>query len=238
MALATQADEPQKSPPVSSYAPAEDLTAQVDYFIKHMDEALTNKADYDDVKKTTVERDSNTLAVIALLLAMHDQDHKLKASASAILKRAQELAENGDDFNTASAALAELKKAVAETTTHQADPPKWEAVAAMSPLMKQVPVIHAPMKRGATDARRFKRQAAQTAGQAATLAAIAQAATYNTDHATEEQIPQWEKFCAQMRDAAGAVNSAARTGDAAKAAQAILALQKSCDDCHAVFHSE
>ena len=237
LALSSQAAEQPKAPAASSFAPAEDLAAQVDYFVKHIGEALVNKADYDDVKKTTVERDSNTLAVLALLLGMHDQDNKLKSSAPAMLKQSQKLAENYEDFDKATAAFVELKKAVAGEIKSDG-PLKWEAVAAMSPLMKQVPVIHAPMKRGATDERRFKRQAAQTAGQAATLAAIAQAAMFNTDHASEDQIPQWEKFCAQMRDACGTVNSAARTGDAAKAAQGILALQKSCDDCHAVFRAE
>lgn len=229
-------DAPQQPKP-SSYAPADDLSAQIDYFVKHAGEALSDKAAYDEVKQTVVERDSNTIAVLALVLAMHDQEHTLKAAAPAIIKAAQSLAEDFQDFDKANAALVEVKKAVAGEQPTEGTV-EWEAVAAMSPLMKQVPVIHAPMKRGATDERRFKRQAAQTAGQAATLAAIAQAAMFNTDHATEDQIPQWEKLCAQMRDACGTVNSAARSGDAAKAAEAIVALQKSCDDCHAVFRSE
>lgn len=224
-----------EQPKVSSYAPANDLIAQSEYFLKHISEALTDKATYDDVKQATVERDSNTLAVIGLLLALHDEDHKLKKAAPVVIKAAQVLAENYADYDKARAALEALKKSF---DAESSDAVTWEAVASMSPLMKQVPVIHAPMKRGATDERRFKRQAAQTAGQAATLAAIAQAAMFNTDHATEDQIPQWEQFCAQMRDACGSVNSAARNEDAAKAAQAIIALQKSCDDCHAVFRAE
>jgi hypothetical protein len=236
-AVSLPAGEAPEQPKVSSYAPAEDLVAQVDYFVRHMDEALADKTAYDDVQQTVVDRDSNTLAVLGLLLAMHDEDHKLKTAAPAIIKTAQGLAENYEDFDQATAALGELKKAVAGDTTTDGEV-AWEAVASMSPLMKQVPVIHGSMKRGATDERRFKRQAAQTAGQAATLAAIAQAAMFNTDHATEDQIPQWEKFCSQMRDACGTVNSAVRSGDAAKAASAIVALQKSCDDCHAVFRKE
>jgi hypothetical protein len=233
---ATGGDAPEQ-PKVSSYAPAEDVIAQVEYFVKHAGEALADKASYDEVKQTAVERDSNTLAVLGLMLAMSDEDHKLKGAAPAIIKTSQALAEEIADFDKATAALAEVKKAVAGELPKEGAV-EWEAVASMSPLMKQVPVIHAPMKRGATDERRFKRQAAKTAGEAATLAAIAQAAMFNTDHATEDQIPQWEKFCAQMRDACGAVNSAARSGNAAQAAEAIVALQKSCDDCHAVFRAE
>lgn len=235
--VTSHAGDAPDQPKPSSYAPAEDLSAQIDYFVKHASEALTDKASYDEGKQTVIERDSNTLTVLALVLAMHDEEHARKSAASAIIKASQALAENYEDFDKATAALADLKKAVAGELPTEGSV-EWEAVAAMSPLMKQVPVIHAPMKRGATDERRFKRQAAQTAGQAATLAAIAQAAMFNTDHATEDQIPQWEKFCAQMRDACGAVNSAARSGDAAKAAEAIIALQKSCDDCHAVFRAE
>ena len=231
-AVASKASEPAK---VSSYAPANDLIAQADYFLKHISEALADKAAYDDVKQALVERDSNTLTVIGLLLAMHDEDHKLNKAEASIIKSSQGLAESYENFDQATTALEELKKAFAAETD---DEVAWEAVASMSPLMKQVPVIHAPMKRGATDERRFKRNAAQTAGQAATLAAIAQAAMFNTDHATEDQIPQWEKFCTEMRDACGGVNSAVRAGDAAKAAAAIVALQKSCDDCHAVFRAE
>jgi hypothetical protein len=235
VALATtlHAAEESEQEKISSYAPAEDLVSQADFYLKQISQALADKASYDDVKQTAMERDSNTLAVIGLLLAMHDEDHKLKKAAPAIIVAAQGLAENFSDFDTAASALEELKKAFKSDAGGEVE---WEAVAAMSPLMMQVPVVHAPLKRGATDARRFKRQAAQTAGRAATIAAIAQAAMFNTDHASEEQIPQWQKFCAQMRDACGDINSAARQGDAKKAATAVQALQKSCDDCHAVFN--
>jgi hypothetical protein len=224
-------------PKVSSFAPAKDLIAQVDYFVKHAGEALADKSGYDEAHQVTVERDSNTLAVLALMLAMHDENHSLKAAAPAILKASQSLAENYEDYDEAVAALADVKKAVAGEAP-AAEPVEWEAVAAMSPLMKEVPILYLPMKRGATDARRLKRQAAQTAGQAATLAAIAQASIFVTDHATEDQIPEWEKYCVEMRDACGAVNLAVHAGDAAKAAEAIVALQKSCDDCHAVFKTD
>jgi len=236
-ARAADADQSVAQPQVSTYAPAEDLAAQIEFYVKQLSEALSDSAGYDELKQAQVEKDSNTLTVLALLLAMNDQEHKLKPASPAILKSAQGLAEKYDSFDEAKQALAEVKKALSgEAKLDQKV--EWEAVAAMSPLMKQVPIIHAPLNRGATDPRRFKRQAAQTAGQAATLAAIAQASMFNTDHAEEDQIPTWQKYCAEMRDACGAVNAAVRSGDTAKAAQAIVALQKSCDDCHAVFRAE
>jgi hypothetical protein len=230
-------DDQLSQPKVSSYAPAGDLIAQVDYFVKHASEALADKAGYDEARQATVERDSNTLAVLALLLAMHDKDHKLKAAAPAVLKASQALAEKYEDYDASVAALAEVKKAVAGEAP-AGDPVGWDAVGAFMPLMEQTPIVQAPMKRGATDARRLKRQAAQTAGQAATLAAIAQASSFVTDYVTDEQLPEWEKYCVDMRDACAAVNTAVRNGDAAKAAEAIVALQKSCDDCHAAFKDE
>jgi hypothetical protein len=223
------------NPKVSEYAPADDLVAQVTFFVDRLDKALSDEAAYDEVQQTTVERDSNTLVVVGLALAMHDQDHKLKGVAPALIQTSLELTENVADFAAAQATLAKIKQALAGEIKAD-DAVEWAAVAAMSPLMMQVPVIHAPMKRGATDERRFKRQAAQTAGQAATLAVIAEASSYNTDHADEEDIPQWQEFCAQMRDACGEINAAVRGGDTEKAATAIVALQKSCDDCHAVFN--
>lgn len=234
---AEEKSAPAEQPKVSSYAPAEDLAAQITLYTKQLAASLADPSLYNDQKQEAVERDANTLAVLALLLAMNDQDHALKPNAPAFLKAAQGLAENYSDYNQAVKAFAEVTNALPGVTKSDGKV-TWEVVAAMSPLMKQVPIIHAPMKRGATDARRFKRQAAQTAGQAATLAAIAQASMFNTDHAEEEQIPAWQKYCAEMRDACGAVNAAVRSGDSAKAAEAIVALQKSCDGCHAVFRAE
>jgi hypothetical protein len=222
---------------VSAYAPAADLTAQVDFYVGRLSEALSNKATYgDETVQRAMEMDSGTLAVLALALAMHDEDHKLKSIAPALVEQSRALADNYADFDKASAALAQVKQALAGEVTAKGAA-TWEPVASMSALMKQVPVIYLSMKRGATDARRLKRQAAQTAGQAATLAAIAQASMFNTDHAEESQIPQWQQFCTQMRDAAGEVNAAVRATDAARAATAIQTMQKSCDDCHAVFRA-
>lgn len=226
-----------EQPKVSSYAPAKDLVGQVDYYVDHAGQALSDKAGYNDDRQATVSRDSNTLAALAMLLALHDEDHKLKAAAPAILQASQALAQNCENYEQAVAALADVKKAVAGGAP-AGDPVSWDAVADLLPLMEQIPIIQAPLKRGATDARRMKRQADRTAGQAATLAAIAQATLLVTDYATDEQLPEWEKYSEQMRDASWAIQRAVRNTDAAKATEALVALQKSCDDCHAVFKDE
>lgn len=230
------ASEPAQ-PKVSSYAPAADLVGQVDYYVEHAAKALSDEASYGDDQQAAVDRDANTLAALAMLLALHDEDHKLKIAAPAILHASQALAESHEDYAKAAAALADVKKAVAgEAPAGEAV--GWDDVTDLSALMEQIELVQAPMKRGATDARRLKRSANATAGQAATLAAIAQATLVDTDYATDEQLPEWEKYSVQMRDASWAVNQAVRSADAPKAAEALVALQKSCDDCHAVFKDE
>jgi hypothetical protein len=56
----------------------------------------------------------------------------------------------------------------------------------------------------------------------------------DTDKPTE--VEKWYQYCAEMRDAAAAVNKAVHAKDEASAEKAMEALQKSCDDCHAIFH--
>lgn len=222
---------------VSSYAPAGDLLGQVDYYVERASEALADPASYDEDRQEKVARDANTLAALALALAMHDEDHKLKAAAPAILQASQALAEAYEEYDKAAAALAQVKKAVAGEAP-AGEPVTWKSVADLPSLMQQIEIVQAQIKRGATDARRLKRQADKTAGQAATLAAIAQATLLNTDYATDEQLSEWEKYSVEMRDASAALNAAVRKADAAKAGEVLVALQKSCDDCHAVFKEE
>ena len=47
---------------------------------------------------------------------------------------------------------------------------------------------------------------------------------------------KWQAFCVEMRDASAAVNAAIRKQDRAAVDGAMDRLQKSCDECHKVFH--
>ena len=51
-------------------------------------------------------------------------------------------------------------------------------------------------------------------------------------------MQQWYQFCAEMRDAAGAVNPAIHAGDQPAATDAMTRLAKSCEICHAVFRKD
>jgi cytochrome c556 len=51
-------------------------------------------------------------------------------------------------------------------------------------------------------------------------------------------LEKWYQYCAEMRDAAGLVNTAVRAGDHAKATSAMSRLANSCETCHQVFRKE
>ncbi|MBI3836820.1 MAG: cytochrome c, partial [Planctomycetia bacterium] len=210
---------------------------QVDFFVGRVEQSLEDPADFDLAKQSRNFEDGNTLAALALMLALSNEEHPLKASMPRLLKASQALSAADDNVARAQAALAEIKAARAGS----ADPRstvKWERVASLGALMKQVPLIHAGLKRG-VEGNRLARQAVQSAGQSAALAAIAQASMLDTEHVKKpEDIEKWRQFCAQMRDASGEVNSAVHAQDPKRVAAGMKRLAQSCDACHAVFRSE
>ena len=115
---------------------------------------------------------------------------------------------------------------------------KWEKVAALPELMKEVPLVNTKLKRYIKP-EKFKKKAKDTAGYTAVIAAIAQGSMADTSATkSPDQVTQWYKFSAAMRDNAGALNAAIHKGDQPAAASAMKKLAQSCDDCHAVFHPE
>ncbi len=100
--------------------------------------------------------------------------------------------------------------------------------------MQQVPIVNNSLRRG-LDPNRFKRQQKQTAGQAATLAAIAQAASFDLSNADDSTADSWRALCHDMRDAAGQINSAVHAGDPSQAQAGAKRLAQNCDACHEQF---
>ena len=85
----------------------------------------------------------------------------------------------------------------------------------------------------------FKQVQQQSAGNSAALAAIAQTALADTHEVKKPaDLDKWYQYCAEMRDAAGAVNAAVHAGDQQKATEEMVGLTKSCENCHAVFRKE
>lgn len=220
-------------PPVSGFAPADDLVDQFDFYTKRIEEVLADKNDFDDAAKSRLKKDANTLTALALTLGMHDAEHHFKPSAGELLKAAQSLA-TAANYEAAEAGLAALKKAIGSSSAGH-EKLKWEQVASLEELMKQVPTVNATLKRGLTP-QRFKTLQKQSAGQAATLAAIAQTVMADTQAVKDPaDLDKWYQDCAEMRDAAGAANAAIHADDQPATAAGMARLAKSCETCHAVF---
>jgi hypothetical protein len=223
------------APKLSSVAPAKDLVGQVDDYIHEIDSALASEDEYKD-SADKVARCAHTLAVISLCLGLHDEDNQYKARAAALIKAAQLLA-SAADYASAKKAFDALK-AAASGEPKTATQLKWEKVAALPDLMKQVPNINNKLKRNIKGSK-FKTKAADTEGYTAAIAAIAQGSMADTAAAKDpHQVKQWYDFCAAMRDAAGQTNAAIHAGNEPAATQSMQKLAKTCNDCHAVFHPE
>lgn len=224
-------------PKISAFAPSKDLLQQIDFFMGRVNDSLSDPRDFDLAKQSRTLKDGHTLAALALVFAVHDEEHALKAAMPGMLLAAQRLAAADDNYEQAHKAFQHIKAARAGTVEPGVQV-KWEASASLSALMKQVPLIHTGLKRG-VEPNRLQRQAAQSAGQAAALAAIAQASWLDTGHlAKPEDVDKWRECCAQMRDAAGEVNSAVHAGDSARVAAGMQRLSRSCDTCHERFRGQ
>jgi hypothetical protein len=228
-----------EAPKVSTFAPAEDLVREADKYVealaKNIAAVESGEEKYDDSKEL-LEKDANTLVIIALCLGKHDQDNKYKAHAGALMKAAQELAAT-KDIQGAKKALASVKDAAAGKNKVDVEL-KWEKVASLPALMKHVPKINTKLKQAVKPAK-FKTKAKDAAGITAVLAAIAQGSMADTSATkSPEQAPQWYRFCEEMRDKAAATNKAIHAGDLEATNANLLKLGQNCEDCHAVFHPE
>ena len=231
-------------PKVSAFAPAADLAKQAEWYVGELERSTADEAAYKEsvevdpvthkASNTKVNKDANTLVVIALALGLNDQDSKFKANAGAVMKAAQELAAT-KDLPSAKIGVAALKDAAAGKA--KADVRlKWEKVASLPELMKQVPIINTKLKRNLKGGK-FKSKAKDTEGYTAVLAAIAQGAMADTSQTKNpEQVKQWYDWSAKARNYAGAVNAAIHAGNESAAGDAMKKMAQNCDDCHAVFH--
>ncbi|NLS93833.1 MAG: cytochrome c [Planctomycetaceae bacterium] len=226
------AAEVPQPPALSALVPAEDLVGQIEDYVEELEGCVTDQEEYEDsAEKLT--RYADSLAVIALAVGLHDQDSRLRRAAPALVKAAQDLA-GAKDFAAAKAGVAAVKASL----NSSGDPStlRWHKVARLKTLMEQVPLINTRIKRYI---RRFDKGAPEIAGGSAAIVAISQGSMANADETVSpDKIAEWFKYCAEMRDAAGALNKAAHAKDEGAATAAMTALQQSCDDCHTVFHKD
>ena len=213
---------------VSAYAPAAALTTQVQKYMEEMEEDLADPAKFADNKDDVAENAAG-LTVYFLALGLNDQDSEYKAKAPNLVKAAQKLAA-ATTHDEAKAAFEAIKTAEASTEALA-----WTKVAPLASLMKQVPNIDSKMKR--TIPKRMDKKQDECLANCAAVAALMQGSIANADETEQPaETVKWTAFSIQGRDAAAAVAKAVAAQDATAAEEAMTALHKSCDDCHAVFH--
>lgn len=229
---------PPAPPPVSKYAPAVDLIALAKGYAESFPASVSDAQKYSK-DQPKVQKDAHTLAVVALALALSDEDHALKKVSPALMGAAQALAaaKEAGAAKTAADSITALIAETGEAGDVQA-PAEWQKVARMGPLMKQVTFVHNRLKRG-LQKNRFEQTAADTAQYAAVLAIIGQACNVDTHEVKDPaDIDKWYQYCAEMRDAAGEVNGAIHAKNFDGATAGLEKLEKSCQGCHEVFRAE
>ena len=228
------------APPVSEFAPVEDLVAQVPEYLEELEESVEDEQEYNDSVENIAKR-ANTFVLIALALGMHDSDNKFKAAAGPMIEAAQELAA-AEDYEAAKAGVAKLQKAATVTGDDPAGL-KWGHLASLPELMKAVPLINTKMKRPLRSESRLERGADDMAGHAAVLAVIAQGSLDSVgDTEKPNEVAKWQALCVEMRDKAAAVNTAVRKFRESPSVEgfeatkvAVEELNENCEACHEVF---
>jgi hypothetical protein len=140
------AGDPPPSPPVSQFAPVDDLATQIKLTIGGFATMVASEETYQtDADK--LRRDAHTLAALALVLGLHDSEHPLKAVAPALVAAARALAQ-AKDYVTAKQAVEVVQAAAAGNGGAIDGELKWEKVAGLGQLMKQVTATNTRLKRG------------------------------------------------------------------------------------------
>jgi hypothetical protein len=222
-------------PKFSTFASAEDLTAEVQLLVADLEKAVVDEDEFKSQIDNRFVRDANTITLIAIALGLHDQESPLKPHVKAIAATAQKLAA-AKTYAETKQVIGELKAAVdgKGSGTYEI---KWGKVAKLNGLMKdEVPNINNKLKTGL---RKFKARSAQVAANAATMALIAEnALLYVADTKKPAEGKKWTEFSLQMRTAANDLAAKAHAGDEPGAKAAMDKLDQSCHDCHAVFNPE
>lgn len=227
------ADELPSTPAVSSFAPADDLLREVHDINQRLATLLSSRGAYTPAKKKRVFRDAQTLVVLLMALGLHDEDNGMKRSAPVRIALAQQLADVAGDYGAATTAYQALMEVDGDIPTR---PLQWQTLVGLEPLMEQVSMLNANLRRSVRK-RHFEKRADRSTSDAAALAVIAQAIFLDTHEVknTQDKV-LWRQFSVAMREAAAAANAGIHAGDYEATQMAIKHLTKSCDSCHEVFH--
>lgn len=226
-----------KAPKMSTFAPAKELLRQVDYYRRRLESALAERDRYNIASVARVQRDSNTLVVLLLVLGLHDEEHALRAAAPDLVASARKIHTGAEQYDVAKAACDEL--AIRLEAGRTADNTlAWEKQYNLGLLMKQAEFINMPLRRSLRKDR-FARDQDKSAAMAAVLAAFAQATLMAPPEGkSPAELNRWAGTSANWRDAAGALGQAIRDQDYPAASAVLDRMTKSCSDCHAVFRKQ
>jgi hypothetical protein len=104
--------------------------------------------------------------------------------------------------------------------------------------MKQVTFVYNRLKRG-MQPNRFDQLADDSARYAAILAVIGQVTNFDTHEVKDPaELPEWYRYCGEMRDAAGEVGAAIHARQLDAAVAGMKKLETSCTGCHQVFRKD
>lgn len=239
--IATAADA--ASPPaVSTFAPIGALGEELTFTLDSIDKTL-GEAEYGEDQQKDVRAAAHAVVAMAQAIGLSDEDSAWKASALEIMMAAKELAKKSEKAEDAKNALAALKTLVEASkadnvseTPKSGDAPVWKKEAGLGAIMRHAANLQGRVERSF---KRFDKQGKKALGAGVSLAVIANAASFDTHEVKDPaQIGEWVQFAAAMREAAVNVQKASQGSDAEAAQQAVKMLEKSCADCHNVFHKE
>lgn len=220
--------QPPAMPKLSTIVPADDLSGQLQTYLKELDAACAGEANYKS-SLDKIKRVANVMAAVAFSLARHDTTSDLTARADGIAAAARHL-KQAKEYPSAKAALAALHAAFDKALPA----PGGDKIASLGLLMEEAEIVNARLR---NSMRRFDpRRLEDNARAAAAMAAIAQASVFDTHEVKDpKQLPDWYRLAGEMRDAAGQLNAAYHGKDKAAATAAITRLENSCKACHKIF---
>ncbi len=223
---------------MSKSLPVDDLLAQVKQSTTDLD-AWTGDEKIFAERADSIKDEAHTLAAIAVILAMHDQEHPLKPNNGlGLLLVGAQAVSKAKDRAAALAGVEQIK--LAQSADRPASPPATIApakVASLGRLMNRVAATNSKLRNALR--RLDPRRADENARHATTLAAIGQAIVFDTHEVKNPaDLPKWFAMSNEMRDAFAELSRAIRAGDKDAATTASTRVQKNCDACHEVFHNE
>ena len=221
------------TPKFSTFAPAEDLSNELNLLVADLEKAVADEDEYKSQIDTRFLRDGNMIALVATALGLHDQDNSVKPHAAAIVAAAHKLSE-AEGYAATKKAVEDVKAALTASSTGSVH---WGKIVPLKSLMKdQVPSVNTKIKTGL---RHFADRTKAITANAAMMALIAENAKLCVgDTKKPNEGPQWTAHADQLRAAAVNISAKLHAGDKAGANAAMNKLNESCHACHAIFNPD